>query len=385
LGTIALPLSIFLELGLDHGKKSLINNRRDFDEDLTIDSCVDARNRPPGMLWTTTLSSKLLGFEWSGTGLAESRRPLEGRILEDRPNHRAIPGGLPGPSRHPLAVQAAADFADGTPVLADPREDLLDHPRLICHDLIARLAVSVVLADIAMSVGRATEHVDRATPGGVLLASPTPLEDLGPLVFGDHALHLDQEVLRGVMPEGIAEEDDLDAAMSEFLQDEDLTGILARESIRVEDVEAVDGAGGRLIPEPLQARTDQRAPAAAVVHEMQLGIACQSVVGDAPGNGREWAGDGVLLGLLFRRDSSIDRHAETRCRHDGSSSCARGSGEVGSSRSRRVAPWTLLLGSRTSCDDGRQGFIGRSDDLLLEPRELEVTADGSTGRMPPLR
>jgi hypothetical protein len=62
------------------------------------------------------------------------------------------------------------------------------------------------------------------------------------------------------MPEGIAEEDDLDAAMSEFLQDEDLIGILARKSIRIEDVEAIDSTGGRMIPEPLKGRTNQRAP-----------------------------------------------------------------------------------------------------------------------------
>src|SRR3954462_13425351 len=95
------------------------------------------------------------------------------------------------------------------------------------------------------------------------------LEDLSPLVLGDHALDLEQQVLGGVMAEGVAQEDDLDAAMGELFEDQDLIGILARESVRVEDVEAVDRPGGGLVAEPLQPRTGQQGPADPVVDEAQ--------------------------------------------------------------------------------------------------------------------
>ena len=61
----------------------------------------------------------------------------------------------------------------------------------------------------------------------MLLAPAAALQDLGPLVLGDHPLDLEQQVLRGVMAEGVAEEDDLDAAPGEFLEDQNLICIFA--------------------------------------------------------------------------------------------------------------------------------------------------------------
>ena len=101
------------------------------------------------------------------------------------------------------------------------------HPGLLGHDLVPRLAIAVLFADITISIRCRAQDVDRPTPRGVLLAAAAPLHDLGPLVLGDHPLDLDQEVLRGAMAEGIAEEDDLDAAMGEFFEDQDLICIFA--------------------------------------------------------------------------------------------------------------------------------------------------------------
>ena len=126
-----------------------------------------------------------------------------------------------------LALQAAADLADRAALLPDPLEDLPHDPGLFGHDLVARLAAALVLADVAIAVGRAAEHVDRAAAGGVLLAPAAALHDLGPLVLGDHALDLEQQVLLGAVAEGVAQEDDLDAATGEFLEEQDLIGIFA--------------------------------------------------------------------------------------------------------------------------------------------------------------
>ncbi len=90
------------------------------------------------------------------------------------------------------------------------------------------------------------------------------------------------------MARGIAEEDDLDAATGEFLEYENLIRIFPRESVRIEDVEAIDDAGGGLVPEPFEARAGQDVPAAAIVNEAQLGLAFQGVTGDAPLTASSW-------------------------------------------------------------------------------------------------
>src|SRR3954452_16815453 len=101
------------------------------------------------MLRAAALRAESLRLEFAPARLAEGRRPLVGGVLEDRPDHRPVPGRFAGPSRHPLVFQAAADLADGTSFLADPFEDLSHDPGLLGHDLITRLAAPLVLADVA--------------------------------------------------------------------------------------------------------------------------------------------------------------------------------------------------------------------------------------------
>ena len=262
------------------------------------------------MLRAATLRAEPLRLEFTLARLTEGSRPLVGGVLEDRPDHRAVPGRFAGPSRHPLVFQAAADLADGTPFLSHPPEDLLHDPGLFGHDLITRLAAALVLADVVIAVGRAAEHVDRAAAGRVLLAPAAPLHDLGTLVLGNHALDLKQQVLLGSTAGGIPQEDDLDAAMVEFLKEQYLICIFARKSIWIEDVKAVDGPGGGLIPESLETRADQDAAADSVVHEAQFGVAYQGILGDSLGDLLKLAGDRVLLGLLFPGNPSINRHTK---------------------------------------------------------------------------
>ena len=81
----------------------------------------------------------------------------------------------------------------------------------------------------------------------------------------------------GSWPRGLHRKTTSTPQRVEFLQDQDLISIFAREPIRVEDVEAVDGPGGGLVPESLEARADQDAAAVAVVDEPQFGVAFQGV------------------------------------------------------------------------------------------------------------
>jgi hypothetical protein len=226
-GPVAATLPILLELALDRPEEIFAHQPGDLDENLIFRGCVDPRDGTPGLLGTTTLRPETLRLEPARTRLAEGRRPLVGGVLEHQPDRRAIPGRFTLPGGDAVALQASADLADRAPLLADPLEDLPHDPRLFGDDLISCLAVALVLADVAVTVGRPTEHVDRAATCGVLLAPSATLDDLGTLVFGDHALDLEQQVLLGAAADGVAQEDDLDAAASEFFENQDLICIFA--------------------------------------------------------------------------------------------------------------------------------------------------------------
>ena len=51
------------------------------------------------------------------------------------------------------------------------------------------------------------------------LPAPAPFEDLGPFIFGDHPLHLKQQLLLRLIADLVVEEDDLDPAAPELLDE----------------------------------------------------------------------------------------------------------------------------------------------------------------------
>ena len=224
-GPVAAAPAVLLELSLDRTEEILAHEAGDFDEDSIFRRCVNPRDRPPGLLGAAALRAEALRLELSRARLAERRRPLVGRILEDQPDHRAIPGRLAGPRGDTVAAQASAHLTDGAPFLADPLKDLPHNPGLFGQDLIACLAATLVFADVSVAVGRTAEYVDRAAACGVLLAPAATLHDLGTFVLGDHALDLKQQLLLGATADGVAQEDNLNTALGEFLEDEDLIGI----------------------------------------------------------------------------------------------------------------------------------------------------------------
>ena len=63
------------------------------------------------------------------------------------------------------------------------------------------------------------------------LAAAAALQDLGPLVLGDHALDLEQQVLLRRAAELVVQEDDLDAAAVQLINQQDLVGVLAGQSV----------------------------------------------------------------------------------------------------------------------------------------------------------
>ena len=78
-------------------------------------------------------------------------------------------------------------------------EDALDHGRLWLADLEPRPAIRAARHP-SVAVGHLPEG-DLSSPGSVQLAPPLAFGDLGPLILGDDALHLQQKLGLGVVVE----------------------------------------------------------------------------------------------------------------------------------------------------------------------------------------
>ena len=74
----------------------------------------------------------------------------------------------------------------------------------------------VTLPEITISIGSATHDADLARSRAVPLPPTRPFEDLGALVFGDHALKLHQQLILGGGARRGIEETGLDPVTSEL-------------------------------------------------------------------------------------------------------------------------------------------------------------------------
>ena len=63
-------------------------------------------------------------------------------------------------------------------------------------------------------------------------AAAAALHDLCPLILGDDALNLQQEVIFRALPDRLIEKNHLDAVASPFVQKDDLIGVTAGQPIR---------------------------------------------------------------------------------------------------------------------------------------------------------
>ena len=123
-----------------------------------------------------------------------------------------------------------------------------------------------------------------------------------------------------------------------------------------------------MVPKSFEAGAYQDTPTVAIVHEAQLGIAFQAVTGDALRHRLQLAVDRVLLGLLFPRDTGIERHTEIIIGHGWSSSLGLRSEIPGRHRDRlvvRASQWRPLQGPG---DERDQLLICTCDQLILEAR-----------------
>ena len=119
-----------------------------------------------------------------------------------------------------------------------------------------------------MAVGALPER-DLAGAGAVELAAAVALGDLRLLVLGDHALHLDQQRRLWIVARFRAlEEVNGDPEALEFLEDQHLVGVGARESIDTQAQHAVQHARLGGVTQAIQRRTIEPRARVPIVDEL---------------------------------------------------------------------------------------------------------------------
>lgn len=100
------------------------------------------------------------------------------------------------------------------------------------HRFESGLATTFANGDVAVSEWSVGHHIERSALCRMLLASSAPLHDLGSLIFSDDALHLQQQVIFWALAERPIQEHQLDTTTAPFVEEKDLVGIVAGQSVR---------------------------------------------------------------------------------------------------------------------------------------------------------
>jgi hypothetical protein len=145
-----------------------------------------------------------------------------------------------------------------------------------------------------------------AGPGLLQLAAPKPLAQQGTLVFGDGALDLEQELVSRVIGDGAVEKLHRASCPPEFLEQQNLIGIAARQPVGGENADDIDLSVANGIAQGVQSGSvEARAAVSFVPKHMEV---VQVVVcGSSPASQSiELAVDGLLALLAFGGDTGID-------------------------------------------------------------------------------
>src|SRR3954469_23977028 len=102
------------------------------------------------------------------------------------------------------------------------------------------------------------------------LATAEALAENGPLVFGDGALDLQQELVIRVVRDRVLQEHDLNACAADLFQEQDLVGVFAGEAIGGQHGDDSDATVAHGVPECVEAGPVEPAAAVALVAEDEV-------------------------------------------------------------------------------------------------------------------
>jgi hypothetical protein len=203
-------------------------------------------------------------------------------------------------------VEPFEDLADGQALLSEPAIHPAHQVGLgIVDDEMAGHARP--FGYIAIPVRRSAAQV-LASPRSLQLAAAEPLAKQCPLVLGNGALDLEQQLVTRVLADGPMDEQRLAPGTLELLQQQDLVHVLARQAVGAEHDDATNIAVLRGIAQAVQTWPIQASTAVALVLEDVL-IANRVALSFDPGSQHsQLALDGLFPFLALRRDACVDRH-----------------------------------------------------------------------------
>ena len=238
--------------------------------------------------------------------LAEACLALISRIAQHGPHCRTFP-----PRRSPAGwdsaiIQQAGDGMDAQSLLGIRVEY---QPHHICfrfdHFIIS--CRTVRLFHITIAVRRAREHVDGPLLRPMPFAASRTLDDLRPLVFGDHALKRHHQLILRRGAGRSLEKNQFDTLTVELLRQQNLIRVLPAETIRRVRQHRLDVSLRRQIPQRLQPRPHQTRSTISLILKHPLGGNCVPLRLGMLNQRRRLAGNGVILFLAIRGNARIDR------------------------------------------------------------------------------
>ena len=190
------------------------------------------------------------------------------RLVAQQPvKGRGSPQRLAGRRRDPAVAQRQRDLANRQSPLDVRVEDPAHGLGLGLVDLDPR-PPALGIDDAAVPVGGLPER-DLAGAGAVQLAAAVAFGDLGFLVLGDHALHLDQQRrLRIVAGRRAFQEPDGDSETLELLEDQNLVGVGPCEAINAQAHHPVEHARLGGIAQTVKRRAIQPCAGVTIVDEL---------------------------------------------------------------------------------------------------------------------
>src|SRR5437016_8232503 len=194
-------------------------------------------------------------LRWVAFGFVKAGASLIRRIV-----HHAADGGS-----HPLRAFAGGDVtfielaSDGTQaetLTSISIKNPAHHLGLGFDHLVIGLCGFAFL-HIAIAVRGLGKYADGSLLGAMALAPTTTLSDLGPLVLGDHALKLHQELIFWSLGGGGLQKNQLYSIACELFSEQDLVSVFAAQTVRCVHQHGRDLALGRQVAHRFQARSRQ--------------------------------------------------------------------------------------------------------------------------------
>jgi hypothetical protein len=137
-------------------------------------------------------------------------------------------------------------------------------------------------------------------------ATAAALHERGTFVFGDDALHLEQQLILGGRADRAIEKDNRYPCVGQFFHEQHLVGIPTRQAVRGTDRESIDAAQRGEIPQALQAGTNQGRAALPIVDKRALGRKVQTILTGPFVQGGHLAFDRLGRGLALRGDARVE-------------------------------------------------------------------------------